>query len=269
MKLYTVALLSSLASAALAFEGSVPCLAWSPKQNYLSAKSAEQFIFDNALEAISDLTGPDICAARVVAVVDQPGIHRNDFVHSSDAFATLRQHHRDAIMRRDLEYVAGGVDIEQLTTHIASECDSTITVVDPDTVSSQDIHVGDGLLVAQMALPAAHSVETMKENDVKLDALLKAIKSSAGDDYIVIYTSSVAKTSELAKRGNTPFHRRAPQDEGNSTSAPIFEKYQLFTPGIFMAITVSLIVVFITAVGVTWLVGIQTPVRFEGKPKRS
>lgn len=62
------------------------------------------------------------------------------------------------------------------------------------------------------------------------------------------------------------FERRAPVAEN---SAPIFAKYQLFSPGIFMAIGVSAVVVFIVAVGVSWLVNIQTPIRFEGKPKKN
>lgn len=62
------------------------------------------------------------------------------------------------------------------------------------------------------------------------------------------------------------FERRAPVSKN---SAPIFAKYQLFSPGIFMAIGVSAVVVFIVAVGISWLVNIQTPIRFEGKPKKN
>jgi hypothetical protein len=61
-------------------------------------------------------------------------------------------------------------------------------------------------------------------------------------------------------------YRRAPAPVKN---LPIFAKYQLFTPGVFMVLGVVFLFMFIAGTGITWLVGIQTPVRFEAKQKKN
>jgi hypothetical protein len=129
--------------------------------------------------------------------------------------------------------------------------------------------------VAVISLPAANDdVNILKENgkieavyikreenltcyylDALLGNLIQSIEENVQDDYIVIYTSSDPKT--LSKR--QVLYR----------DLPIFAKYQLFTPGVFMVLGVVLLFLFIAGTGITWLVGIQTPVRFEAKKKQN
>ncbi|KAJ8661846.1 hypothetical protein O0I10_002174 [Lichtheimia ornata] len=268
MKIYAAALLSSLASAVVAFESTVPCLMWSPKDYFTPTMDAiEQFIVgkDDAVTTIWSSLSPDICDAKLIAVVDQPGIHVNDFSRS-EAFAAIKQYRKDAATRTEFEYIADSVNVNQLAQLISEECEGNMVQVAPRQGLDIDQDARSPT-VAVMSLPSTSgSVAAMQENDASVDEFIKSVQEYAQDDYAVIYTSSSAKQSSSHMKKRSMFERRAPASDN---SAPIFAKYQLFSPGIFMAIGVSIVVVFIVAVGVSWLVNIQTPIRFEGKPKKN
>ncbi|KAG1444621.1 hypothetical protein G6F56_010227 [Rhizopus delemar] len=121
--------------------------------------------------------------------------------------------------------------------------------LDASIVSVDDFPEQDTPIVAIVSLPASNSFYS---NDILLE---KVIDTIGHDDYAAIYTSSSAKSS---------LNRRAPAEQ---KSLPIFAKYQLFTPGVFMVLGVSFLFMFIAGVGITWLSGIQTPIRMEA-PKQ-
>ncbi|KAG0165297.1 hypothetical protein DFQ28_009005 [Apophysomyces sp. BC1034] len=266
MKINAVALLS-FASAVMAFENTVPCLMWSPK-NYVEPKDQLFVAKDQAMSTISSSFSSDICKAKVVAVIDQPQLHASDFSRTEykDAFALLREHHREAGSRAKVEYIADHVDVDQVAAMISRQCDSTVAIVDPETVSSADIYVSETPAVAVMSLPAGKSAEIIQKNDYTVDRLIEAVKEKAQDDYVVIYTSSASKIPSASAFHKRALRRRAPH---SAVKLPVFAKYQLFTPAIFMGVGIGLIFVVILAVGLGWLVSIQTPIRFEGKPKKN
>lgn len=232
---------------------------------YTYMDAIEQFIVgkDDAVSTIWSSLSPDICDAKLIAVVDQPGIHVNDFSRS-ESFAAIKQYRKDAATRTEFEYIADSVDVNQLAQLISQECQGNMVSVSPRQALDID-QDAQSPTVAVMSLPST-SIASMQENDASVDEFIKSVQEYAQDDYAVIYTSSSAKQSSSHMKKRSMFERRAPVSEN---SAPIFAKYQLFSPGIFMAIGVSAVVVFIVAVGVSWLVNIQTPIRFEGKPKKN
>ena len=101
------------------------------------------------------------------------------------------------------------------------------------------------------------------------------MERKVNQNYAVIYTSGSAKVKTIEINNgskNEPFlqtfeneyvNLRAPSNK----SLPIFAKYQLFTPGVFMVLGVTLLFLFIAGTGITWLSGIQTPIRMEA-PKQ-
>ncbi|KAL1935252.1 hypothetical protein VTP01DRAFT_4392 [Rhizomucor pusillus] len=261
MKIQTTALLATLLlNTATAFEGTVPCLMWSSK-DYLEPvhKFSKQLVLgeDQALAVIQDA---DVCGANVIAVIDQPGVHLNDFSSPEydEAFTALKSYHRNAVSTTQLDYVADGVNIDQIVSTLSNKCSisSVSRIQDPTMMAIQEHHT-----IAVLELGTAKDASELQKNDEKVDQFMKNIQENADGDYVVIYTSSSPKKT-LTKRHI--LERRAPVND----NAPIFEKYQLFTPGVFMAIAVGFIFVTITSIGVTWLSGIQTPVRFEGKSKK-
>ncbi|KAI7866663.1 hypothetical protein BDF14DRAFT_1882440 [Spinellus fusiger] len=260
---FTLAFLS-LASAVVAFENTVPCLVWSPK-NYVhsssSSTAASEQLYLGTEEAISSILaalGPSACQAKLVAVVDQPELHSSDFSRPDykEAFSLIKEHVTAAHTRVQFEHIAAPMDVTSLATALAQQCDSTLSLLEADSVSPGDLYHFKSHSVALVTLPAGDNAETLKKNDATVDTLIRSVESVVNDDYIVIYTSSTPKTSSLQKRG--PY----------GAKLPIFAKYQLFTPAIFMGLFVSFIFIIVVAMGVSWVSGIQTPTRFENKPKK-
>ncbi|KAG2226420.1 hypothetical protein INT45_000588 [Circinella minor] len=261
MKIYAAALLSSLASAVVAFENTVPCLMWSPKE-YLTHVAGQQFIVENkqAVSTIWDSLSSDICEANIIAIIDQPGIHLNDFARS-ESFSSIKQHRKNAVTRTEVEYIADNVNVDNLATLIAQECEGS--VINGDNLSNDN---NEAPTVAVLSLSNAEDTNALQQNDAKVDEFIKNVQEQAVDNYAVIYTSSSAKKSPSHLRKRSVLQSRAPPP---GSSKPIFAKYQLFSPGIFMAFAVAFIVIAIVSVGITWLTNIQTPIRFEGKPKKN
>ncbi|GAA5804579.1 hypothetical protein HPULCUR_010080 [Helicostylum pulchrum] len=268
MKIYTAAALLSLASAVMAFETTVPCVMWSPR-NYVqsSVKTSNQLVIsksDATQTILSSLTS-DICSAKVIAIVNQPEIHSNDFTRTGfeEAFSNLKEQSNNAQSRSQIEYVTNGVDIEQVAKEIARQCDSSIAILDASAVTSDDLVEQGSPIVAIVSLPAANDdINVLKQNDDLLGELIQTVETKVENDYVIIYTSSDAKPITTSQT----LHRRAP---GPIKNLPIFAKYQLFTPGVFMVLGVVFLLLFIAGTGITWLVGIQTPVRFEPKSKKN
>ncbi|KAG2199489.1 hypothetical protein INT46_007109 [Mucor plumbeus] len=266
---YTAVALLSLASAAMAFESTVPCIMWSPK-NYVdtNVKASDQFVISqtDASSTIMSSLSSDICSAKVIALINQPELHSNDFTRSGfeDAFTQLKEHSTQASSHSQIEYITNGVDVNEIAKMIASQCDSAISILDPSTVSADDFAKQEAPIVAVVPLPAANDATKLKANDASLGQFIDAVEGKFQNDYAVIYTSSVAKTS--CHESTQSLHRRAPAPVNN---LPIFAKYQLFTPGVFMVLGVVFLFMFIAGTGITWLVGIQTPVRFEAKQKKN
>ncbi|CAO3640144.1 unnamed protein product [Cunninghamella blakesleeana] len=231
MKVSALTVLVSLVSATFAFENTVPCVMWSSK-NYLSQPHNNQLVINknDASSTILDSLSSNICNSKLIAVINQPGLHCSDLA----SLNTIKEHNQVASSHAQIEYIMDGVDVEALAKAIDNQCG--------DQTESK---------VYQFDLP-----ENAKENENKLDELLNGFKETSEDDYVIIYTSNEPK--------KMPLRRRAPSD-----NLPIFMKYQLFTPAIITSLAVAFLFLFITATGITWLIGIQTPIRFEGKQKKN
>ncbi|KAK4517694.1 uncharacterized protein ATC70_001035 [Mucor velutinosus] len=267
---YTAVALLSLASAAMAFESTVPCIMWSPK-NYVepSVKASNQFVVSQtgASSAIMSSLSSDICSAKVIALISQPELHSNDFSRSGfeDAFTNLKEHSTQANSHSQIEYITNGVDVNDVAKKIAAQCDSAISILDATSISADDFTEQESPIVAIVSLPVAKDANELKSNDDLLGKFVETVEGKVQNDYAVIYTSSAAKTS--CQGNSQTLHRRAPSAPVKNLS--IFATYQLFTPGVFMVLGVVLLFLFIAGTGITWLVGIQTPVRFEAKQKKN
>ncbi|CAO3656003.1 unnamed protein product [Mucor hiemalis] len=252
MKIFTAATLLSMASAVLAFETTVPCLMWSPRNYIKDVKTTDQFVINKS----------ECCLyyhelfvwGHLFCQVDCPR------KPTRGAFESLKEQNKKASSRSQLEYITNGVDVHEVAKMIASQCDTSISILDASTLTSEDLIQGNAPIVAILSLPPSKDdVNTLKGNDALLSQAIQVVEGKVNDDYAVIYTSSDAKESQK-------LYRRAPSTV--SPKLPIFAKYQLFTPGVFMVLGVVILFMFIAGVGITWLVGIQTPVRFEAKQKK-
>ncbi|KAI8978609.1 hypothetical protein BDB01DRAFT_265902 [Pilobolus umbonatus] len=259
-------------SAVLAFESTVPCILWSPKNYIQSVGTSDQLIVsqNEATSKIMSHLSSDICSAKLIAVVNQPEIHVNDWRHSTvdNTFKELKDYSSKASTRAQLEYIHEGVDIQEIAKRIASKCDSAISLLDPSNISAEDLREQSTPIVAIVSLPSPDEVNSVQSNvDDLFGHWMSVVEDRVQDDYAIIYTSSVSKPSSPVKRMN--IKRRAPESPESPVKLPIFAKYQLFTPGVFMVLAVVFVFLFIGGTGIAWLVGIQTPVRFESKQKKN
>ncbi|KAI8991839.1 vacuolar ATP synthase subunit S1-domain-containing protein [Mycotypha africana] len=267
MKLITVASLLSLTSMVAAFESTVPCFMWSRKHYIDNSMKADNHLVISNTDASSTILSslsPDICSAKLIAIINQPELHFTDFTRSevSDAFTHMRDRSSQANTQVHFEYITDGVDVYDVAKKIASKCQSSVSILDPSTVSYDDFIEQNEPMVALVPFPAFEDdTGRLRENDALLRKFIDIVEEKVDNDYAFIYTSDSAK-SKIAneKRNLQHLHRRAPTPIDNR---PIFEKYQLFTPGVFMVLGIVFLFMFIAGTGITWLVGIQTPTRFE------
>ncbi|KAI8063904.1 hypothetical protein BC940DRAFT_306663 [Gongronella butleri] len=241
------ALIATFISTALAFEDTVPCLLWSSNKEYLSSPSEQLVVKNqNGLNTVLHSLSSSVCDSKRIAVIDQLGLHRSDL----GKLDILKNEYLASPSSSHYNYIAGGVNAEDLVQSLATQCNAQVSQVDPAGVSNTDTKV---LL---MTLPAGN----LQTNELPLKRFLTQVQQDANNDYVVIYTSSQPKPS-------SPMQRRAPDTSVPSNNS-IFAKYQLFTPAIFMCLAVAFLFIFIAGVGLTWLFSITTPARLGETSKQ-
>jgi hypothetical protein len=95
---------------------------------------------------------------------------------------------------------------------------------------------------------------TMPEADGEVDSFLHAVMQTAGErSWTLVLASSPIKSVQpkSAPAVVSELRKRADEVEKNATTGGLFENYQFFTPGIFMAYTAMffLLLVLYAAVG--------------------
>lgn len=120
-------------------------------------------------------------------------------------------------------------------------------------------------------LPSAYGLQTRvtdRKADVEIGDILSGVQAG-GDDYTVIYFSSphssavyeseyvesAAIQMELKRRTGDIIEPRA--GNANDSSAPLFVKYQFFTPGIFMGIVALIIMLSLLYVGLSAVASLE------------
>ncbi|KAL8645413.1 MAG: hypothetical protein Q9226_007318 [Calogaya cf. arnoldii] len=226
------------------------------------------------------------CPSDTYIIVSQPGVHAEDY---SDRYAAPHLRRKvsgeDERIRSTMSVtdVLGQVNAEEIVASVEERCGAALLRIDASTGS---FTINDDpkpriINVDFPALPSASKERSskLKENDVFLSSILDLLPTSK---YTVIYTTSpytARKSTEHVesemyemdspfsssqshmgiKRDFSVHDKRADENDGNVTlpDAPLFEKYQYFTPGIFMGIIVILPLFMILYVGVSAVGSLQ------------
>ncbi|KAH7318756.1 BIG/ATPase V1 complex, subunit S1 [Stachybotrys elegans] len=109
-------------------------------------------------------------------------------------------------------------------------------------------------------------VESLAENDAVLSSSLKRLTTT--DSYTIVFLSTPGEpTSYKAdfgeamhtdlKRGIKASHVRRDSNNTDWDRLPVFEKYQFFTPGIWMALVTAIILLGILYVGLSALTSLE------------
>ncbi|KAL8724710.1 MAG: hypothetical protein Q9166_007798 [cf. Caloplaca sp. 2 TL-2023] len=279
--IYTALIVS--ASLANAFRDTSPFFMFSTSELLTSTSqiSTASTIQDTIKSQLS------ICPSDTYIVVTQPGVHAEDY---SDRYAA--PHLRRKVLGEDervestmsVTDVVGKVDAEALVDAMKDDCGAALLRVDASTGS---FTIADDpkprvIKLDFPALPTSSKERSskLKENDIFLSSILDLLPTSK---YTVIYTTTPSTSmpssqdthnepemyemdtsfsssqSHMGIKRDFAIHNKGTEDSGNVTlpDAPLFERYQYFTPGIFMGILISLPLFLILYVGVSAVGSLQ------------
>ncbi|KAK0642306.1 Protein BIG1 [Lasiodiplodia hormozganensis] len=273
MALRTVGAIALSISAAAAFQGTSPLFVVSSSpaipdfasKNILSAAAAAQ-----SVEQL--LAG---CPSETYVVVSQPGVSSTDFEHKWSA-PWLRSKFRNtdaSITTGSINEVVGGTDADDVANYVQRQCKAARMNVDAsnDYISLDDAspRVIKLDFVAPSTSAAERTVE-LTENDSFLDALMSSVQEKS---YTVIYTTTPPVVNQIPppkqqhpvqgyEMDDTfPLHtemKRALSGRAKTgDDVALFEKYQFLSPGIFMGLSVSIVLFLILYVGVTAVAGLE------------
>ncbi|KAK9318884.1 BIG/ATPase V1 complex, subunit S1 [Lipomyces orientalis] len=280
-----LALAASL-SAVYAFEDTSPLMLLSSKKvpaihDHLSSASitSSDHFHDLARKLISELQ------ADTYIVVSQPGLHASDFsaVTAESMTPNLRKLYQQAETAYAVRNAHGSFDMESLEKHIVDTWGTDTVVIDaasdaftiPFSEKPQLVRVDFPVLPVDYTRASA-----LADNDAFLYSVMSLLQS---DNFAVVYTSTPVSRPFVAKRNPVPYAADAPSPtnssdfyvptgvvgypggtlyptvipEGARTDGSIFTRYQFFTPGMFMAIIASVVLVLILGVGLKSIASIK------------
>ncbi|ORY72013.1 BIG/ATPase V1 complex, subunit S1 [Pseudomassariella vexata] len=255
MRLSVAATLAACSTSAQAFTDSSPFLMFSTSkfpelsQSQLQTSSS---VLDSAKKILSS------CPSSRYLVITQPNLNAGH-LRSSDAAPKLRQALESTKIdgRFSVAEVAGSLDIKELTSYIEKACQGHNPSVDQ--------------VVLETIPTSGVSTMTVQENDDDLGIVLDQYDME--DSYTVIYTSgprseALAGEPKIYEAGfqdtvHMELKRHLQQVARNAspinstTNLPLFEKYQFFTPGIFMGLVAIVVLFSILGVGVKALSSLE------------
>ncbi|AOW02261.1 vacuolar ATP synthase subunit S1-domain-containing protein [Yarrowia lipolytica] len=263
MKLNTlIPLVASLVAPALAFSNSSPHVILS------SVASLDSSLSNSVQQASSardfdDLVNHAIvgCPADTYVFVSQPGLHASDledaaltpFLHRvvGNAKSSFVSNHVFSDTERQLPQGA--------LMHLEETCGAANVIVDGRT-GKFATYVDTKPRIMQVQLDELTN-ETGEEREAVLKAHDNVLKAVLGrlpsPNYMLIYVSSPGhnQIEEEEEYQFTQQHTREESDE--KVKDNLFQKYQFFSPGIFMAIIVSLLLVSVMLFALNWIGSLQ------------
>ncbi|KAK9318589.1 vacuolar ATP synthase subunit S1-domain-containing protein [Lipomyces starkeyi] len=268
-----LALAASL-SAVYAFEDTSPLMLLSSKKvsavhDHLSSASitSSEHFHDLARKLVSEFQ------AGTYIVVSQPGLHASDFSATTAESTTphLRKLYQQAETAYAVRNAHGAFNRETLEKHIVDTWGAETVVIDAasDAFTIPSSEKPKLVRVDFPVLPVDYTrASALADNDAFLYSIMSLLPS---DDFAVIYTSTPISRPFIAKRNAIPYVASdAPSPINSSdysnptviaaaarTDGSIFTRYQFFTPGMFMAIIASTILVVILGVGLNAIASIK------------
>ncbi|EON69185.1 hypothetical protein W97_08543 [Coniosporium apollinis CBS 100218] len=214
------------------------------------------------------------CPSDTYIIVSQPGISAADF---SDRSST--PHLRDYVDQHGghngiqssvaVAEVVGALSTDALSQRLADRCKATIITVDSE---KRHINMGKAtprVIKVDFPVLPSHREERVAELG-RRDSYLDAMIAAAGERFTVIYTTTPPSSEQLAATQHKSqvvyemdesypeaYHMDLKRDvsshaDNNTASKlPLFEKYQFLSSGIFMGLSVSLLLFMILYVAVS------------------
>ncbi|KAI1438248.1 ER protein BIG1 [Xylaria sp. CBS 124048] len=257
MRFSVTAALAGLCASAHAFSDSSPFIMFSTAKLSQPASQDQLQSSSRVLESTKQTLSS--CPTNHYLLVSQPNLNAGH-LRSRAIVPKLSGSLDHAVSSYSVAEVAGELDVRSIAAYIRETCDlarSAVDVIDLSPVPSS----------------AAESAKTLKENDDELGAVLTQYEASADGSYTVIYagTARTEKPQSYVAEftDNTSGHSELKRQlhgfngvrrqENSDRKLPLFEKYQFFTPGIFMALVALIILLSILYAGISAVASLQIP----------
>ncbi|KAJ2985683.1 hypothetical protein NUW58_g5403 [Xylaria curta] len=247
MRLSVTAALAGFCASAHAFSDSSPFILFSTAKLAKPTSQDQLQSSSRVLESTKHILSS--CPTNHYLLISQPNLNAGH-LSSKSAVPKLSEFLSYAASSYSVAEVAGEFDVRSVGAYIRETCQLPRSAVD---------------VIELSPVPSSAA-----END-ELGLLLEQYKASAGNSYTVIYaggartevpqtytaefTDSGAGHSELKRQlhGANGLRRQEKSDK----KLPLFEKYQYFTPGIFMSLIVLIILMSILYAGISALASLQ------------
>ncbi|CAJ2507874.1 Uu.00g090600.m01.CDS01 [Anthostomella pinea] len=253
MRLFVTATVAALCASAQAFSDSSPFILFSTAKLSKPASQDQQLQSSSqVLESTKQLLSS--CPTDRYLLVSQPNLNAATHLSSKASVPRLT----GALDRAESSYsiaeVAGELDLKQIAAYIRETCDVKSSAIDEIYLST---------------LPTSDGVSILRENDEHLGMVLEQYQATEGS-YTVIYAggprtekpeSYVAEFQNgvQLKRHLQGVVRRDEQPAPGRDLRPLFEKYQYFTPGIFMGLITLIILMTILYAGISAVASLEIP----------
>ncbi|KAK7757244.1 hypothetical protein SLS62_000793 [Diatrype stigma] len=251
MRVSTTGALAALCASARAFSDSSPFILFSTaKLPGPVSSSSEQPQLQSSSQVVTSAKGLlKSCPTTRYLLVSQSNLNAAH-LPAGEAVPHIYRSLQQAASRFSVAEVAGHLDVEELSSYIREVCD------------------GKGASVEELDLEplalAQGATTTLKENDDHLALILDQYASEGS--YTVIYTAGPrtekpkAYTAEFQDNLHVELKRQVQQfgKRANVTSdLPLFEKYQFFTPAIFMGLLALVVLLSILYTGISALSSLE------------
>ncbi|KAI3334854.1 ER protein BIG1 [Ustulina deusta] len=255
MRLSVAAAIAGLCASSHAFSDSSPFILFSTAKLAKPTSEDQLQSSSQVLESTKQLLSS--CPTNRYLFISQPNLNAAH-LRSTVAVPKLSESLSHAASSYSIAEVAGEFDVRSIAAYVREICElprSSIDVIELLPVPSS----------------AADSAKALKENDDELGMVLEQYGTSAVESYTVIYvggprtekpqtytaefTDSGAGHSELKRQLHdvNGVRRQAKNDK----NLPLFEKYQYFTPGIFMGLIALIILMSILYAGISALASLE------------
>ncbi|KAL6250441.1 hypothetical protein RBB50_002743 [Rhinocladiella similis] len=220
------------------------------------------------------------CPSDYYVVVSQSGVSSQDYgsIKNTPVLAQALSGHSARGIRSSMVVpdVTGSIDSSSWTDLLRSKCGVQVTEIDgskgtiPATISS-----APRLLKVTLPKPSSQRQNDLAHNDAFFASVLDMLPTQ---NYTVLYTTARSgvvevvepKEYDMESQVQESLHIDLKRDLGLDARAgngaknnqtmidgPLFDKYQFFTPGIFMGLLVSFLLLSILYVGVSALASLQ------------
>lgn len=257
---------SLLASTAAAFSDSSPLVLFSTSKLSIPAGETSQLqSTSRALHTTHDILAS--CPTSRYVLISQPNVHASDLrnpqsgvCHSANLCSAVDEKAVQGLY--DVAEVIGDdISLDGLSNYIKAVC--------AEQGKKEGLTVEEHRLEALPAQKGEARAIKLAENDVEIGDILSGMQAG-GDDYTVIYFSSPHSSavyeSEYVESAAIQMELKRqtgdivePRAAGNASdrSAPLFVKYQFFTPGIFMGIVALIIMLSLLYVGLSAVASLE------------